>query len=204
MTDKKTKPRPPRQRVPAPGNRCTHRDAARRQCRNLALGSTGSCSNRDNAGLCVPHSTEERQLSDIRLTAKHLFAKSPPLNTTAAINHVLARLFELIANNRIPMRNAALLAYVGSLLLNSVPNVKSEVFRMKGSAGLDTLIGQAFEILESDPNEESESDSASDSDEDPDSEAVPDTGLESDSDAESDPASEPDTNVPAEMVSKCE
>src|SRR5260370_18510037 len=42
------------------------------------------------------------------------------------INLVLGKLFTALAQNRIPPRNAAILAYIGQLMLHSLPGVKRE------------------------------------------------------------------------------
>ncbi len=46
--------------------------------------------------------------------------------TATDINFVLGKLFTALAQNRIPPRNAATLAYIGQLLLHSLHDVKTE------------------------------------------------------------------------------
>src|SRR5229473_5445775 len=46
--------------------------------------------------------------------------------TATDINFVLGKLFTATAQNRIPPRNAAVLAYIGQLMLHSLPNLKKE------------------------------------------------------------------------------
>jgi hypothetical protein len=101
-----------------------------------------------------------------------------------SVNRVLEKLFVLIANNRIPMRNAGLLAYVGSLLLNSVPQVKNEMYQIKGSAAIEAQLRRAYEIIESRIKKEED-----DSD---------DEGAESETESKE----ESEANVPAETAAK--
>jgi len=194
---KPKKARPPRQRVPASGIRCTHVDAAGRRCRSLALKSVRGAKAGYTSGLCPAHATEDRMFRETELVGKYLFKNTLKLDTTAAVNHVLDRLFQLIAFNRIPMRNAALLTYLGSLLLNSVGDVKGEVARVKGSDALDGIISRAFQIIDSDSDEESDSDSDSEegSEEDSDSEKDLDEESNSDSESAADSGDRPDAEI---------
>jgi hypothetical protein len=73
------------------------------------------------------HSCHGRaQLREAESVAQELLGGSTELNTTIAVNHSLGKLFQLTAANRIPQRNAALLAYIGQLLLQSIGSVKQE------------------------------------------------------------------------------
>ncbi len=156
--------RPPRQRVPDPGLRCTHTDALGRQCRSLAYKSPKGSTTNFTSGLCPTHATEDRQIRETDAIAKYLFKDTPRLNTNTAVNHVLEKLFTLIANNRIPMRNAALLTYLGSLLLNSISGVRGEVYGIEHSAGWEARIRSALRIIQSGQDEDADSDEDSDSD----------------------------------------
>ncbi len=177
------KTRPPRQRVPSPGIRCTHTDAAGRQCRGLALKSVKGSKAGYTSGLCPAHATEDRQLRETDAVAEYLFKGTPALNTTAAVNHVLGKLFELIAGNRIPIRNASLLVYTASLLLNSLDRVKDEVLNIKGRDqwlgmifdAFNTIDPHAFDYLD-DKEKEKEKDSNSDSEEESGSDIDPGSG----------------------------
>jgi hypothetical protein len=158
-----TKARLPRQRVPDPGIRCTHKDAIGRQCRSLAQKPKGVPG---ISTLCASHASEETQIRDGEAVAEYLFERTPELKTAAAINHVLGKLFELIAINYIPVRRGALLAYIGSLLLNSVGPAKGEAVLVKGCAGMDEMFRDAFAIMDqpkkvSDKDDDEDSDDAS-------------------------------------------
>jgi hypothetical protein len=98
-------------------------------------------------------------LDDAEAVAEAILGSAPQLDTVLAVNHVLGRLFELTLRNRIPIRNATLLAYIGSLLLYSMGGVKSEVLGAGGSEALKLMAQQALESIESESD--SNSDSAS-------------------------------------------
>ena len=72
---KPKKARPPRQRVPASGIRCTHVDAAGRRCRSLALKSVRGAKAGYTSGLCPAHATEDRMFRETELVGKYLDAR---------------------------------------------------------------------------------------------------------------------------------
>ena len=94
--------------------RCCHHTPSGRQCRFLAsnLGS----------GLCPHHHTEfmEQQNADV---SAELFNESEGFQTAQGINHSLCSLYWLLASNRISPRRAAILAYISSLQLRTLPAI---------------------------------------------------------------------------------
>jgi hypothetical protein len=160
--------------IPRPEIRCAHKDAAGRQCRSLALGRSGTRDNDLNSRLCMDHATDERQFLDIEEIADEVLRGTPSmLNTTISVNRVIGKLFKLTLRNRIPTRKAALLAYYGSLLLNSVNGVKSELIAAEGPPLWEGLLDQSIEAVrklnpqsgeEADKEESDEEDSDSESD----------------------------------------
>ena len=100
-----------------PSVRCAHRDSSARQCRLLASGPHSS--------LCPQHHAQQKQkesenFSDI------LFRDSQDFQTAQGINHSLRHLYWLAAQNRISSRRAAVLAYIGSLLLRTLPQIDAD------------------------------------------------------------------------------
>ncbi|MFZ0818660.1 MAG: hypothetical protein WAM91_01210 [Candidatus Acidiferrales bacterium] len=134
--------------IPDDPNRCTHTDAIGRQCRSLAL----KVINGEAPGLapnfCAAHATADRQLREADDIAKYLLAKTPHLDTAASVNYFLEKLVEVVANNRIPVRNATLLTYIGSLLLNSVGQVRNELLAMRGHDAWNKKIFNAFSAID--------------------------------------------------------
>ncbi|MFZ0819306.1 MAG: hypothetical protein WAM91_04500 [Candidatus Acidiferrales bacterium] len=151
--------RPPRQRVPAPGNRCSHKDAAGRQCRNLALRSTGSRTDHNKSGLCTNHATHERQILDTRAVAEELLSTAPPaFDTAVAVNHMLGKLLRIIVEDRIPLRKGAVLVYACSLLLNSLGGVRTDVLGAYGPEFLKAMAQGALDVMDGDGAQDAEQD----------------------------------------------
>jgi len=100
-------------------NRCAFETSDGRRCR-LPRSAT-------HASLCVFHSREEQQLLESRKIGTELASTiSGDFLTATDINYVLGKVFIAVAQNRIPVRTAHTLAYLGQLLLFSLPAVKKE------------------------------------------------------------------------------
>ncbi|HUK30451.1 MAG TPA: hypothetical protein VLV89_05005 [Candidatus Acidoferrum sp.] len=116
--------------IPDEGNRCTHTDALGRQCRALAVPLPGFREAGSKFGLCPTHAVADRQIQQADAVAKHLLENTPHFDTATGVNYFLEKLVEMVVNNRIPVRNATVLGYLASLLLNSLGRVKDEMFAM--------------------------------------------------------------------------
>jgi hypothetical protein len=80
-----------------------------------------------HASLCVFHSQEEQQLLESRKLGGELASSLTGNFLTAGdINYVLGKVFSTVAQNRMPARTAHTLAYLGQLMLFSLPAVKKE------------------------------------------------------------------------------
>lgn len=100
-------------------NRCAFETSDGRRCR-LPRSAT-------HASLCVFHSREEQQLVESQKIGAELAATiSGDFLTATDINYALGKVFTAAAQNRIPVRTAHTLAYLGQLLLMSLPAVKRE------------------------------------------------------------------------------
>jgi hypothetical protein len=97
---------------------CQFSFADGRRCRMLR---------RDNPELCPFHARVEQQLLESHQIGSEI-SSSVTGNFLSAtdVNFVLGKLFTAVAQNRVPTRNAALLAYIGQLLLHSISGVKQE------------------------------------------------------------------------------
>ncbi len=102
--------------------RCSHRSPAGRQCQRLASDAP--------FGLCPQHRSaqqqraqKQREGSDISFT---LAGQSQAFQTAQGINHSLGALYRLLAENRISARRAAVLAYINSLLLRTLPAIDAD------------------------------------------------------------------------------
>ena len=100
-------------------NRCAFETSDGRRCR-LPRSAT-------HASLCIFHSREEQQLLESeKLGAEIASPITGDFLTATDINYVLGKVFTAVAQNRIPVRTAHTLAYLGQLMLMSLPSVKKE------------------------------------------------------------------------------
>ncbi len=82
------------------------------------------------AGPSFPTSNIQSPTSDV---SSALLGPVQDFRSAASINHVLAKLLVLLATDRIPPRNAAVLAYICQLLLQSLKEVKHELWNIQHS-----------------------------------------------------------------------
>jgi hypothetical protein len=100
-------------------NRCAFETSDGRRCRLPRSAS--------HASLCVFHSREEQQLLESRKLGGELASSiTGDFLTATDINYVLGKVFTAVAQNRMPVRTAHTLAYLGQLMLFSLPAVKKE------------------------------------------------------------------------------
>ncbi len=94
--------------------------------------------------LCFVHAQRQQQLLDPKRLAAELLGPFQDLKTANAVNHALGSLFLLVAQNRIPPRHAAILAYLGQLLLQSLSPVRSEIKDAWGYKSWDEALRQVL------------------------------------------------------------
>ena len=97
--------------------RCTHRTPGGRQCRLFASDA--------HSGLCPQHRAEQKQ-EQAADHYRHLTTKFQGFQTAQGINFSLGNLYELLAKNRISPRRAAVLSYISSLLLRTLPQIDAD------------------------------------------------------------------------------
>jgi hypothetical protein len=108
---------------------------------------------KDHPAFCLTHAHQERQLladlggaagnkrslaANAARVARELASLSGEFKTASDVNHVLGKLFSLLAQGRIPRRNAVALAYISQLLIQTLPNVRREI---KDTLGFDAWQG---------------------------------------------------------------
>ena len=76
---------------------------------------------------CIHHAREEQQRLESEKLAAEFASLSGKLNTVTDINHVLGKVFTALAEKRISHQTADTFGYLGQLLLQSIPGVKSEL-----------------------------------------------------------------------------
>jgi hypothetical protein len=84
------------------------------------------------------------QLAELEQIGDQLVAVSGEFHTMTEVRRAVANLFRLVARNRIPMRNAQLLAYLSQLLLYSQKSTQHEITRVHGSGAWDHVLRAAF------------------------------------------------------------
>jgi len=109
--------------------RCKYVASSGRRCRAQAARDTSRASG--FSAFCLPHAQMEQQYLDSKSVAEELIGDLDDFRTSHAINEVLGKLFILVAQNRIPLRNASALSYICQLLLSSTPGVRGEL-QLKG------------------------------------------------------------------------
>src|SRR4029077_2325291 len=107
------------QTPPPDPNRCQFETSDGRRCRMLRYNA--------HPTLCLFHAHDEMQLLESQRIGAELSASlTGQFMTATDINFVLGKLFPAPAQNRIPPRTAAILAYIGQLMLHSLHHVKKE------------------------------------------------------------------------------
>ena len=171
-----------------PTARCTYRTATGRRCR-LSVSDA-------HTSLCRQHRAEQiqEQAADHHL---QLVQNFEGFQTAQGINHSLKHLYELLAQNRISPRRAAVLSYISSLLLRTLPQIDA-----------DTAAGIAYrpkpapiDVLVADENTDTSQASALGSASDSSTSTGVETMGEIETQAEAKPEAEPEANKDARLVS---
>jgi hypothetical protein len=103
--------------APIAAPRCQHRSLKGR-CRQLATGPA--------ATLCFDHARSEQQAKNDFTLLAPLVRKCEDFQSAEALNETLGSLHNLLAEGRISPRRAAVIAYVDSLILRTLPAMAKE------------------------------------------------------------------------------
>jgi hypothetical protein len=120
--------------------RCAHRDSSGRQCRLFVSDA--------HSDLCPQHHTEQKQKESADVS-EILVKFSQAFQTAQGINHSLRNLFVLTSQNRISTRRAAVLAYIGSLLLRTLPAIDAD----RAAGIIDPTAPKKVSVPDPDPNQ---------------------------------------------------
>jgi hypothetical protein len=114
---------------------------------------------KEHPAFCLTHAHQERQLladlggmagnkrslaANAARVTRELASLSGEFKTASDVNHVLGKLFSLLAQGRIPRRNAVALAYIGQLLIQTLPNVRREIKDTRGDHAWMDLLEAAY------------------------------------------------------------
>ena len=88
----------------------------------------------EHTNLCDHHARLERRDKEENVTARQamlteVLGPITDFRTASSVNHALGKLLTLALTERIPARNAGVVAYICQLLLQSVPRVQDELWR---------------------------------------------------------------------------
>jgi hypothetical protein len=113
MSHKVTKPTYPKAKVPD-SDRCLFTSSHGQRCLNPHMNATNK--------FCMVHERHIEKINDAELKSisDELFSGGPSLGTREELGRVMAKLFTLIAQKRVSRHDGALLAYVASLLLQTM------------------------------------------------------------------------------------
>jgi hypothetical protein len=101
-------------------SRCQHRTRTGRRCRHSVSNAA--------AGLCSKHvHSRPIRFEESDLSAA-LIGQLTELKSASDLNQVLSNLFRLLSQDRIAARRAAVLAYIGNLLLRTLPALEHEAY----------------------------------------------------------------------------
>jgi chemotaxis protein histidine kinase CheA len=97
---------------------------------------------------CVFHAHQAQQLLDADRIGKELTSFTGEFRTATDLNRALGNLFKAVAQNRIPPKNAAVLAYIGQLLCQTIPNSQKEIARVDGQHFVDNMIRSTLDLAD--------------------------------------------------------
>ncbi len=139
-----------------PSSRCAYRTPSGRQCRQPVSDPRSS--------LCSRHRAQQQQIEAADYY-DHLTRNFHDFQTAQGINHSLHNLYELLAQNRISARRAAVLSYISCLILRTLPQIDAD-----NAAGIkfppknrDAAVPATASLHEIAPDQDCGSDSVSDS-----------------------------------------
>ncbi len=125
----------------APNNGvCQHTDAEGRRCRMLLADG--------HPHLCLYHWRREEQDRDAIQIGAEIVGVFGEIRTATAVNHALARLFAALAQNRIPVRRAAVLGYIAQLLQHGLRSVKHETENAIGHNAWNDAVRRDLRVAE--------------------------------------------------------
>jgi hypothetical protein len=111
--------------------RCSHRTTNGRRCQSPIAPKHRS--------LCAHHALQDLQHFDSKLVAEEILDSSGGFHCAFGINLALGKLFAATAENRIPPRTAAVLAYISQLMMQTLDPARRDV--------VDALDDRAMEVV---------------------------------------------------------
>jgi len=106
---------------------------------------------KSHPSLCIFHARQEQQLLEQDRIGDELASLSGEFQTVSDINHVIGKLFKLVATGRIPARTAETLAYLSQLLLYSQNSVRQEIISAQRYPGWKKILYSIYPDISQTP-----------------------------------------------------
>jgi hypothetical protein len=140
---------------------------------------------------CLFHARQEQQILDADRVGEELSGFTGEIRTNIELNRALSSLFKALAQNRIPTRNAAVLAYIGQLLQKTISDAQDELYKIDGNDAVEDLVRNALDAHDGRARED---EAEEEDEEESDSEETGEVNDDNEADEEADRVSE---DVPA-------
>jgi hypothetical protein len=125
--------------------RCKYVAASGRRCRTLASRDTSRISG--YSAFCLAHAQMEQQFLDAKSVTKELIGEINDFRTNTVVTEVLGNLLKLVAENRIPLRNANSISYICQLLLSSHDGARRETHLVGGEDYEIKIINNSMDTM---------------------------------------------------------
>jgi hypothetical protein len=140
---------------------------------------------------CLFHARQEQQILDADRVGEELAGFTGEIRTNVELNRALSSLFKALAQNRIPTRNAAVLAYIGQLLQKTISDAQDELYKIDGNDAVKDLVRDALDAHDGRTRDDEEEEEDNDSEESDDADTDDDSDeADNEADEEGDHASE--------------
>ena len=97
---------------------------------------------------CAFHAKQEMQVYDSKAVSQEVLGPLDDFRSACAINRALGKLFTVTVQNRIPVRNAMVLAYIAQLMLRTLHPLRNELIETGGANGLDVILRDIFALFD--------------------------------------------------------
>lgn len=128
--------------IPKDADRCEFVSSDGRRCCMLRV--------EPGAPFCFDHWKRHQEQEESARTGDEIVGADGALNTQEGIHKALANVFCNLARNRISARNAAVLGYVGQLMLGSAPSIERTIKSFLPALQLLSKIKQQTQEVHSD------------------------------------------------------
>ncbi|MFZ0820588.1 MAG: hypothetical protein WAM91_11005 [Candidatus Acidiferrales bacterium] len=126
--------------------RCTFVTPANRRCKMAVMPGRSRTGERNV--FCAFHAKQEMQVYDAKAVSREILGPLDDVRSACAINRVLGKLFIVTVEDRIPIRNAAVLAAIAQLMLRTLQPLRKELLEAGGQHGLDAILRDVFALLD--------------------------------------------------------